>query len=96
MHTKEEISSEMIASWMSRLRVVAFILAWLICGLYSYGTMMAHEDYGNHNRFASLHLTSRDDLGFCVGVSLFGPVSVMAAATTSNFNQHGWELWEAK
>jgi hypothetical protein len=37
--------------------------------------------------------TSRDELGFCVAVSLFGPISAVVAGLMCNFNQHGWTLW---
>jgi len=55
---------------------------------------MADFDWRNHHDWDILHLTSRDHVGLCLFESILGPAGAIAEAIESNFNQHGWELWE--
>ena len=71
-------------------RRVVLATLWFACGLYTWGTLMAHLD----QRWAGRHEHSRDHTWFCAGISVLGPIGAVAAAICTNFNQHGWELWE--
>ena len=75
-------------------RVIALVLLWLVCGLYTWGTGMATEDWEDRIAYPSLRLHSRDEAGFIAVECLGGPFGAVATAIYSNFNQHGWELWE--
>lgn len=69
---------------------------WFICGLYAWGTMMAHANYENAHRWPLLKNTSRDELGFVAFCSILGPIGAITVALITNLNQHGWELWEPR
>ena len=69
--------------------MIWLLVVWLVCFIYSFGTAMAYQLYQGR----PYGETSRDELGFCVAVSLFGPISVIVAGLWCNFNQHGWMLW---
>lgn len=70
------------------------IAVWILCGLYTYGTLMAELDYENLHSWPGLKQTSRDNLGICVGIAATGPIGAAVAPLLTNFNQHGWELWQ--
>ena len=69
--------------------MIWLLAVWVACFIYSFGTAMADQLYKGRISNES----SRDLVGFCVGVSLFGPISVVISCLESNFNQHGWTLW---
>lgn len=75
---------------MKRLIVAILYIAQ---AFYTWGTLMAKEDYENSHDFAALNLHSRDSCGIVAMESIF-PTGFLIAAGASNFNQHGWELWE--
>ena len=72
--------------------MIWLLVMWVVCFIYSFGTAMADQLYEGRSKGE----TGRDELGFCVVVSLFGPLSVMANGLWSNFNQHGWTLWRRR
>lgn len=69
------------------------IVVWILCGLYSWGTLMANFNYCDRTTWARLQQTSRDNAGICGFVALTGPFGIIPALVFSNINQHGWELW---
>lgn len=69
-------------------------MLYALCAVYAWGTIMADFDYNNAHSWAVLHLSSRDNVGLCAFVALEGPIGAAAGALTTNFNQHGWELWQ--
>lgn len=75
-------------------KFIAFMLFWLACGVYAYGTLMADLDWKDDHEWSILHHTSRDNLGICIGEGMLGPFGAVAVAFTTNFNQHGWHLWQ--
>jgi hypothetical protein len=77
------------------MKATLFAIFWLACSLYSWGTLMACSDYEDAHRFADQHLTSRDEVGLVAPVAVTGPIGAIASIIISNFNQHGWELWQA-
>lgn len=70
-----------------------WLLLWAVCGLYSWGTMMAYSHYRDTHDWAILNDGARDNVGICTFVSLGGPAGAIVVAFITNFNQHGWELW---
>ena len=70
------------------MKLAIAIVLWAACGFYAWGTMMADWD--------RWHNTPRDHLGLCMFYSLLGPLGAFLAAFLSNFNQHGWQLWERR
>ncbi len=78
------------------MKLTIAIALWAACGLYSWGTMMADGDYDNHHEFSAMGWGSRHNTGICGVVALTGPLWVIPAAVTTNFNQHGWQLWERR
>jgi hypothetical protein len=75
-------------------RKAIFTVLYLACSLYTWGTLMADLDYENAHNWATLHYTSRDNVGFCSFMALAAPFGVIVSPIITNFNQHGWELWE--
>ena len=73
--------------------IIIFII-WIACGFYSFGTTMAYFNWMDKNEWPLLHNTSRDHLGTAVFEATLGPMGAIATCVLSNFNQHGWELWE--
>lgn len=73
---------------------ICILTVWIICGVYTWGTTMADMDYNNRNQWENLNEHSRDNVGMCAFECLAGPFGVIDMALASNFNQHGWELWE--
>lgn len=78
------------------LEIFFLVALWIVCGVYAYGTSMAHRNWENANLFRSLNLTSRDNVGLSVFAAIAGPVGALSVAFYTNFNQHGWELWQRK
>jgi hypothetical protein len=73
---------------------LALLLIWAVSGLYTWGSMMADLDWRNANEWKNLNQHSRDETGFIAVNVLLGPLGAIVAAFGTNFNQHGWELWE--
>lgn len=67
------------------MTALAIVTLWVVCGLYAFGTTMAHFDRTG---------TSRDNLGASVLFAIMGPIGAVVSATCSNFNQYGWHLWQ--
>jgi len=57
---------------------------------------MADLDYKDRTDWAILHEGSRDNIGISAAECLLGPMGSIAVAFVTNFNQHGWELWEKR
>lgn len=78
------------------MRIFAIIVLWISSSFYSWGTAVADLDYKNRHDSLILHQSIRDDLGLVVAETLIGPMGAVAMAINSNFNQHGWEIWEGR
>jgi hypothetical protein len=57
---------------------------------------MAECNWCDRNEYPALGYKARDNAGFASLFALFGPIGALVALFTSNFNQHGWELWNKK
>ena len=55
---------------------------------------MAEVDYQDAHEWQVMHWHSRDHVGIVAAESLLGPMGVIVAVLVTNFNQHGWELWD--
>lgn len=62
------------------------LIVWIICGVFSYGTLTAQwkGEFPNSNL--------RDSLGLRVFISSTGPIGVMASILVTNFFQYGWSI----
>lgn len=76
--------------------IFLLILVWNLCGLYAFGSIMADFNWRNKNEWPLLNRSSKDNLGICLLVFFTGPMGAFASALSTNFNQHGWELWQSK
>ena len=74
--------------------ILPLALLWIACGLYAYGTVMADFNWKDVHTWTSLNEGSRDNVGLAVVIGLLGPMGAFVAALSTNFNQHGWELWQ--
>lgn len=65
------------------------VLAWLLCSLYSFGTVFAFFQ----DEFPTI---AKDDrrvtYGFATYVALLGPIGALLALLFSGFNKYGWRL----
>jgi len=76
--------------------MIFFIIFYLACSLYAWGTAMADWNYSNKYEWPSLGCTVRDHLVIVFMTAIIGPIGALVAVVCTNFNQHGWELWEHK
>jgi hypothetical protein len=75
-------------------KLAAILALWIICGIYTWGTVMADLDWKNHNEWSNLNLHARDNMGIASLEAAYGPMGAIALAFCTGFNEHGWELWE--
>ena len=78
------------------MKLAIAIVLWAACGLYAWGTTMAYFDYLNRTDWAAMHWTSKHHARLCLVEATIGPMGALVAAIGSNFNQHGWQLWERR
>lgn len=78
------------------MKVITALVLWVVCGLYNWGTIMADMNYDNGHDWAILNRHARDNAGLAGVFALLGPFWTPVAVFCTNFNQHGWELWEHK
>lgn len=76
------------------MRNSLIIAGWLLCSFYAWGAIMADLDYHDRHEWELLNEHSRDNVGAAAFTALGGPFGAVAVAVYTNFNQHGWELWE--
>lgn len=77
------------------MKLLIVVIVWCLCGFTAWGTTMADFDFNNKNNWKILHCTSRDNVGICALMAITGPFGLVVAELKSNFNQHGWKLWES-
>ena len=70
------------------MKLAIAIVLWAACGLYSWGTERA--DFKDVCRGCWACYSAR------VLLVILGPIGAILAALVSNFNQHGWQLWERR
>lgn len=73
-----------------------FVLIWVLCGVYNFGTTMAFFDHESDTYWHGLNQTSRDHVGISVFAAAAGPFGTVAVSLISNFNQYGWHVWERR
>jgi hypothetical protein len=76
-----------------RKKILAFVVIYLVCGIYAYGTAMAELHWYSDNEWTALHLGTHNFVRTCALEGALGPGGAVAMVMITNFNQHGWRMW---
>lgn len=68
--------------------MLAFIVAWLACGLVGSGFAFAYAQ----GEFQLAEENYKDDLGKALRMAFYGPVGLIVCFLHSEFGKHGWRL----
>lgn len=71
------------------MTILLIIGGWLLCWLVGAGTTFA---YFQREWPEQAHAAYKADLRFAVGISAFGPFSLIVVIPKSGFWEHGWTL----
>ena len=72
---------------------ILIVSVWLLFGILGAGWCFAYCQ----GRWASIAQEDwREDMGFAILFSIFGPVSAIGFFLISGFGKYGWRLWTKK
>jgi len=72
--------------------LILIFLAWIVCGVVSYGGSWAYWDWMNKNEWPILKYTTRNQAPLILLVTVSGPLGLVVSLFASNFFQKGWKL----
>lgn len=71
------------------IALVAFVLAWIGCGVLGYGYTIGYL----HGKFPTVPL-DESDIGFARYIGIMGPIGLLVAWMMSSF-KYGW-MWSVE